>query len=65
MNRFGGIGPFLKENGEQVEESEAEVLRKTYEKAYSKPDIRAKILNSHDFFADTPSDIKIDMIPMT
>ena len=34
---FGGIGPFLKENGDQIADSEAEALRKTYEKAFSKP----------------------------
>jgi hypothetical protein len=62
---FGGIGPFLKENGDPIEESAAEVLRKTYEKAFSKPNKDFKVDNPSVFFATTSHEIKMDSIHMT
>ena len=62
---FEGIGPFLKENGDPIEETEAESLRKAYEKAFSKPKEEAKINNPTDFFKDSPHEIKIDNIIVT
>ena len=46
---FGGVSPFLKENGERMQETEAEVLTKTYEKAFSEPNTEAKVLSPEDF----------------
>ena len=62
---FGGIGPFLKENGDPIEESAAEVLRKTYEKAFSKPNKDFKVENPSVFFATKSHEIKIYSIHMT
>ena len=61
---FSGIGPFLKENGDPVEEHEAESLRKAYEKAFSKPKEEAIIKDPNEFFKDTPNEVKIEYIPV-
>ena len=62
---FGGIGPFLKENGDPIADSEAEALRKTYEKAFSKPNKEYLVGNPNVFFATSPNEIKIDSIHIT
>ena len=62
---FGGKGPFLKENGDQIADSETEALRKTYEKAFSKPNKENLVGNPNVFFATSSNEIKIDSIHIT
>ena len=52
---FSGIGPFLKDNGEPLEENEAEALKKQYEKVFSIPDEESKVNNPKEFFKDSPN----------
>ena len=59
---FNGVGPFLKQNGEPIEESEAEALKIQYEKVFSSPKEEAKIENPKEYFADTESDNNIKNI---
>ena len=62
---FGGIGPFLKENGDHIDETEAELLRETYEKAFSTPKEQEKVTDPKEFFTEEPDAISISTIPMT
>ena len=57
-NTFGGIGPFLKENGELMDKSEA------YEKSFSELKEKAKINNPKQFFKDSPHEFKIENISL-
>jgi len=59
---YSGIGPFLQENGDKMEDSEAEVLRKQYEKVFSTPKQDAEINNAKDFFKGTDSDETINNV---
>ena len=40
----------MKENGEQINESEAEALKTAYEKTFSEPKDETKIESCNDFF---------------
>ena len=62
---FSGIGPFLKENGEPLEEKEAETLRKQYEKVFSVPDEEMKVNNPKEFFQSSPNEEKIENVHFT
>ena len=45
-----------------IDETAAEALRKTYEKAFSKPKKEAEIKDPEKFFADSETDINIENI---
>ena len=62
---FSGVGPFFNENGEPLEEIEAEELKKQYEKVFSNPDLEAKVDNPKKFFEDSPNEEKVDNIIFT
>ena len=59
---FGGIGPFLDADGNPLEESEAEAMKKQYEKVFSTPKEEAKVENPKEFFKDSLNEHKIDVI---
>ena len=50
-------------NGDPIDDTAAEALRKTYEKAFSKPKKEAEIKDPEQFFADSDTEIKIENIP--
>ena len=62
---FCGIGPFLEENSEFLKESEAETLKKQYEKNFSKPMNDAKVENSEEFFKKGENEDEINNILFT
>ena len=62
---FCGIGPFLEENGEFLKESEAETLKKQYEKVFSKPKKDAKVENPEEFFEKSENEDEINNIHFT
>ena len=47
-----------------MNESEAEALKKDYEKAFRELKEEAKILNPNEFFKDSPNELKIENIPL-
>ena len=56
--KYGGIGPFQKENRDPIEDSEAEALRKTFEQPLIEPKEAHKVGNPNAFFATTSSEVK-------
>ena len=63
---FEGVGPFLKENGDLIDKSEAEALKRAYDKAFSEPNENEKIQDPKEFFTISEENkITIENIPMT
>ena len=50
QNKFEGVGPFLKENGDVIDESVAEALKNTYQKAFSETNKTEQIKDAKEFF---------------
>ena len=59
---YSGVGPFIKENGDKINETEAEALRMQYKKVFSTHKEDAKIENLKDVFSNTENENNINEI---